>query len=716
MRIDHTVRLGVRLLLASCLLVLPRVASAQTLGEQRTLVTLVNFANDPRAPYTTGEIDAEILDETNPASAASYVLEVSYGLAWLSGSVQGWLSASYDDASCLVRTDSGTQRLVDELDPLIDFSTVDRWIIVIPNNPSCGFAGYSTLGKATFASAEGSVQLSRIILNGPATANVAALTAHELGHSFAGLQHSADYECGADTIGTSCTQTGTDRYDRMGSSGSGGHFTPPCKQALGWLGTGSVDVPPAGGTFLLEPYETVGTGTKVLRIPVQRTIDDYREADHYYVSYRKPLGFDAGFPELATDGAMLHLGTHYFPEFTSAALGASLLLDAKPGGGAQVADSADVLLEAGQTFTDALHGVHIQTLGMVGDQLEVQVTIDQYCGNGVRDPAVGEACDGADLGGATCASQGFTSGALACSSACGFDTSACGPAQCAPGDTFDDASGLCTASFLSVAPVDMGLYRNASTWAYARELTTATLLTASRGFLGAAQNFSGTDRSILWRMVLPFDTSALPDGTAIDSAVLRLRYDAFGAPYQNTHPDSADQLVLVQTDDPEPAVRDRSDYGAFPPIDAPPEGAPRIDVSDTYAPQGDIELVLNATGLSWIDDAGVTRLGLRTAFDVDDVTFAAPEELSFKINLVPPDSPIAGPRLEVRYQPVAVPEPGTVVGLLAGAGVLAGLARRRGAGVADRPRWGPRADWLGSPRWPAARRPSSPHGSSKFSS
>ncbi|MGH1345986.1 MAG: hypothetical protein ACRBN8_30760 [Nannocystales bacterium] len=37
----------------------------------------------------------------------------------------------------------------------------------------------------------------------------------------------------------------------------------------------------------------------------------------------------------------------------------------------------------------------------------------------------GEACDGADLGSETCASQGFTGGTLACSDACTFDTSGC---------------------------------------------------------------------------------------------------------------------------------------------------------------------------------------------------------------------------------------------------------------------------------------------------
>jgi len=45
------------------------------------------------------------------------------------------------------------------------------------------------------------------------------------------------------------------------------------------------------------------------------------------------------------------------------------------------------------------------------------------CGNGVREG--GEQCDGSDLGGQTCQSQGYQQGTLACKSDCTFDTSGC---------------------------------------------------------------------------------------------------------------------------------------------------------------------------------------------------------------------------------------------------------------------------------------------------
>ena len=62
------------------------------------------------------------------------------------------------------------------------------------------------------------------------------------------------------------------------------------------------------------------------------------------------------------------------------------------------------------------------------------------CGNGVIDP--GEDCDGADLGGQTCQSQGFGSGTLACGPGCSFDTSGC-VALCAPSGSTCTTNGQC---------------------------------------------------------------------------------------------------------------------------------------------------------------------------------------------------------------------------------------------------------------------------------
>lgn len=65
------------------------------------------------------------------------------------------------------------------------------------------------------------------------------------------------------------------------------------------------------------------------------------------------------------------------------------------------------------------------------------------CGDAIVDED--EQCDGASLGGQTCASIGFSGGALACSAACTFDTSRCCHAACVGkcGGAPDGCSGKC---------------------------------------------------------------------------------------------------------------------------------------------------------------------------------------------------------------------------------------------------------------------------------
>lgn len=57
-------------------------------------------------------------------------------------------------------------------------------------------------------------------------------------------------------------------------------------------------------------------------------------------------------------------------------------------------------------------------------QLHIEITSPApVCGNGTLES--GEQCDGSQLGGQTCASRGYSSGALSCGSNCSFNTSNC---------------------------------------------------------------------------------------------------------------------------------------------------------------------------------------------------------------------------------------------------------------------------------------------------
>ncbi len=63
-----------------------------------------------------------------------------------------------------------------------------------------------------------------------------------------------------------------------------------------------------------------------------------------------------------------------------------------------------------------------------------------FCGDGtVNGPS--EQCDGTDLDGQTCVTQGFGSGTLACTSSCTFDTSGCSPCGNGVVDSGEDCDG-----------------------------------------------------------------------------------------------------------------------------------------------------------------------------------------------------------------------------------------------------------------------------------
>ena len=99
------------------------------------------------------------------------------------------------------------------------------------------------------------------------------------------------------------------------------------------------------------------------------------------------------------------------------------------GGGAEVANGVIELSRSDGMVTDTLPLVPLSgTDGGTdgGTDLGVDSSTDSgtNCGNDIIEPP--EACDGVDLGGQSCTSQGFTSGTLACAGDCmGFDTTGC---------------------------------------------------------------------------------------------------------------------------------------------------------------------------------------------------------------------------------------------------------------------------------------------------
>ena len=239
---------------------------ANTFGEQRTLVILVNFQDAPTdQPYTPDFISDLIFGETS-----DFFFENSFGQTWLSGDVTGWHTIPLDSTVC---NSGGVRDLAEEAATAagINLANYTRYVYAHPQN-ACGAGGAATVGgNPSRAWLKGSIDLQ--------------LTGHELGHNL-GLQHSHSLVCDdGSSVGPGSGDVGPypwpncsrleygDGTDIMGSSEQT-HFSAYQKERLGWLGYGSsptiirIDTE---GSYELSPYASSDdSNPKALKVQIGR--------------------------------------------------------------------------------------------------------------------------------------------------------------------------------------------------------------------------------------------------------------------------------------------------------------------------------------------------------------------------------------------------------------------------------------------------------------
>lgn len=161
----------------------------------------------------------------------------------------------------------------------------------------------------------------------------------------------------------------------------------------------------------------------------------------------------------------------------------------------------------------------------------VQVTVDVgVCGDGIVGSS--EDCDGANLNGGTCNSEGFASGTLDCLSSCDYDTSACVPGSNDSGNSGGGGGG----SSGSNSSANSDSAANASSAASSSASTTAKAKTTSRTVTAPITDYTKISPTVLLAVpkqlfhlnqqdqpskisddviaVLPGDVVSFPDSTS----------------------------------------------------------------------------------------------------------------------------------------------------------------------------------------------------------
>ncbi len=341
-------------------------------GEQRIIVILINFQNDPAQPITVADANDLVFNQVD-----AYFREVSYGKVWLSGQTVGWYTLPFNVEDWC----SGLDRnfVVDAIkaaDPDVDFTQYDHMMTwFTAKSEKCWFSGGSTLGKGDVLTADGTVHISQQVIFSNSTREIPPtireIITHELGHGL-GLPHANFLDCGSTIIAnpiSSCSSIEYgDYYDTMGSIE--GHFNAVYKEQLGWLAPSNVSRVMTTGTntYSLAPLELASSQLQALKLPQSISMDTSSTLRTWYVlDYRRLIGFDAVFSYLAPfgifDGPFLHLG---FEDGLP-----SLVLDATPGDFSTI-----TVLPMGAPYADPIANLTITPTAQDNNGLTVQVTLD----------------------------------------------------------------------------------------------------------------------------------------------------------------------------------------------------------------------------------------------------------------------------------------------------------------------------------------------------
>lgn len=300
--------------------------ASNTFGEQKVLVLLVNFQDKATQPWSVSQVSNLVFGTVN-----DFYKESSFQQTWLTGSVFGWYTLPLSSATC-DQNAIATYAKQAATAAGVNLSAYNKHVYAFPSL-SCGWTGWGTYGGSP----------SQAWINGSMSLRTVG---HELGHNF-GLYHSRALDCGANVIGSNCSiiEYG-DSFDILGQTGVTAHSNAAQKERVGWLNYGispAITTVQTTGTYWIDPYETVGSYSKALKI-LKSTDPTTGRKTWYYVEFRRPVGFDSFISgnSTAMNGLVVHTGTEAYSVD-------EYLLDMTP----ETSSFSDGSLVVGRSFNDA---------------------------------------------------------------------------------------------------------------------------------------------------------------------------------------------------------------------------------------------------------------------------------------------------------------------------------------------------------------------------
>lgn len=337
-----------------------------TTGDQKTLVILMNFQNDPTEMISKEAIKKVMFGPTN--SVKDFYAENSYNKIKFIGDVVGYFTIPFDNIGCEISYDQWAYAVeAVAFANGVDVNAYPRHVFVF-YGPDCVHAGWSTVGGNP----------SRAWIPGDPTYSY-FLLGHELGHSL-GSHHANAYECGDLSVREYKNECEAIEYadpaDIMGYSSF--QFNAPHKDEMGWLDSGQIKTINDSTSMTLSSLESNNTGVKVAQIPIPNS------DEHYYLSYRQPIGYDSDLGS-GSNGIKLGTNIHLWKkmnqlfDFSSEQTN---LIDSSPN--SESNDILDSALKDGSTFTDPYNGISVKQISHTDDSVNLEINIDKgVCRRGV---------------------------------------------------------------------------------------------------------------------------------------------------------------------------------------------------------------------------------------------------------------------------------------------------------------------------------------------